>query len=75
LVSDIILSAYAWVTSRWALLKEEHGQDILEYAVIAGAIALIFAGILFAFDWDTPFEDFYDNISACIEFDSDNCGI
>ena len=51
-----------------ARLTEERGQDLLEYALLGGliAVALISFGVLF-----TPFlRDMATNIGACIDFDS-----
>ena len=76
MVSNIILSAYTWVVARMEAFKEERGQDIMEYAVLAGGIALVLGFVLFlgdGFFLDTGFQTFADEIEECIQFDA-GCG-
>lgn len=74
MVSNVILSAYTWVVARMEAFKEERGQDILEYAVLAGGIALVLAFVLVANDGLlTYFEDFTAYVGDCITFSPD-CG-
>lgn len=79
MVSNILLSAYAWATTRMAMLREERGQDIMEYAVIAGAIALVAAFVLFSplggfgGTIGDAVDDFGTTIAECVAFDA-NCG-
>lgn len=72
-----MLSAMALVTNTVgyaiAKIKEERGQDLVEYAVLVGAIALVAGGILFVFFDDGIWTDFGDKIAACIAFDGDEC--
>jgi len=76
LVSNIILSVYAWAAARIEMFKEERGQDILEYAVLAGGIALVLGFVLFAAGGNFLFDGmqtFADEIQACVTFSTD-CG-
>ena len=75
MVSNVILSAYTWVVARMEASKEERGQDILEYAVLAGGIALVLGFVLFGggFQLQDAFQGFFDQIQLCIQFDAD-CG-
>lgn len=73
MVSNVILSAYAWAQALIVSFKEERGQDIMEYAVIAGVIALTAAVVLFALDWNGVFNDFFTVVGDCIAF-ADTCG-
>ena len=73
MVSNIVLSVAAWASSlRSSIaerLKEESGQDIMEYAVLAGAIAIVAAGVLFAAGaGGLGFNDFRDKIKDCMSF-------
>lgn len=78
MVNDIMLSAMAWATSLRTIavqrLKEERGQDLLEYAVLAGAITVAAAAVLFAggAGW-LNFGTFTSKIQNCISF-SNTCG-
>ena len=75
MVSNIVLSAAAWASSLRSSfvqrLREESGQDLMEYAVLAGAIAIVAGGALFAAGFD--FTTFTDKVSGCLSFDSTTC--
>ena len=78
-MNSIILSGMAWASSiKDAIttrIREERGQDLVEYAVLVGgigivaAIALIGAG---AAGW-LDFTDFKVKIQDCVQFNAD-CG-
>ena len=74
MVNSIILSGMAWASSlKDAIashLKDEGGQDMIEYAVIVGAIAVAAAAIFFA---PIDFGAFRNKMTACINFES-SCG-
>jgi hypothetical protein len=64
------------MTARIESFKEERGQDILEYAVLAGGIALVLGFVLFAAGGNFLFEGFTtfaEEVEACITFSTD-CG-
>ena len=44
-MSDLALRIQVWVTTTLASLKEERGQDLTEYALWTGVIALTLTGI------------------------------
>jgi len=73
LVNNIILNGMAWAASLRSsivqTLKSEGGQDLLEYAVLAGAIAIVAAAALFATDW-LDFDNFKSQIQDCLNFNS-----
>ena len=77
MVNNIVLSAVAWASSLRSTiaerLKEETGQDLLEYAVLAGAIAIVAGGVLFtAGAAGLGFDDFRNKIADCMKF-KDGC--
>ena len=76
MVNNIVLSVMSWGSSlKDAIstrLREESGQDLLEYAVLVGAIAAVAAGVLYAIG-PTAFQPFADKVTACLTFDSTNC--
>jgi Flp pilus assembly pilin Flp len=86
-VSNIVLSTYTWalalrdsatnaVRSGVAAMEREDGQDIIEYAVLVGGIALVaMAALLILGPSGTDiFNTMGDKITACITFDTSNCG-
>jgi hypothetical protein len=76
LTSNIVLYTAAWLTTLRTTIadamKSEHGQGIVEYAILLGAVVLVAAGALYALDID--FAGFADEIDDCFEFGED-CGI
>jgi|CXWL01.1.fsa_nt_gi hypothetical protein len=78
MVSNIMLSVMALVTNTVgyaiAKFKEERGQDLLEYAVLAGGIAIAAGAVILLID-PQVFQDFADQIEGCVGFDPDECGL
>ncbi|MBI5288795.1 MAG: hypothetical protein HY873_07470 [Chloroflexi bacterium] len=76
MINTVMLTAMTWVTSTVgsfiARIKEERGQDILEYAVLAGAIA-IGAGVLLTFFGPDFWDTFGTVIEGCLTFNADEC--
>lgn len=80
-MNSIILSGMAWATSlkdavmHW--VREEAGQDIVEYAVIVGGIGILAAVALIATDGGAWLTDAFDSaktqIADCIQFNA-TCG-
>jgi Flp pilus assembly pilin Flp len=57
--------AYAWVVSH---LRDERGQDLIEYALLGGLLALaIMAAVLLL---TQPIADMATGIGRCIDFDT-----
>ncbi len=82
MINTVMLSAMTWVTSTVgslvARIKEERGQDIMEYAVLAGAIALVagfvlIGGTVAGIDIAGAVEDFGVEVTECIGI-QDGCG-
>lgn len=76
MINTVMLTAMTWVTSTVgsfiARIKEERGQDILEYAILAGAIALG-AGVLLLFFDATFWDTFGTKLESCLTFDGAGC--
>lgn len=54
--------------------SSDRGQDILEYAVMTGAIALVAgAGLYLAFGSGDVYDTFVEKFQACPSFDGDAC--
>ncbi|MDE3096659.1 MAG: hypothetical protein KGK07_11765 [Chloroflexota bacterium] len=77
MVNDIMLSAMAWATSLRTIavqrLKEERGQDLIEYAVLGGAIALVAMVALLASPFSGAVTNFVSTVGACVQFQTNNC--
>lgn len=77
MVNNIMLRAYMWATSARTnaieSLKQESGQDLIEYAVMVGAIAIIaFAALTLAplGGAGGAVDNFGQRIAACISFNT-----
>lgn len=55
-------------------LKDERGQDLLEYALLGGLIAMLIllAGAFFA-TGTNPVQAMMEQIGECIDFDDQGC--
>ena len=67
MINNIILKGIAFVSNTMASLREEHGQDLIEYAVLAGAIGIAAAVALFALS-PNVFTDMKNSIANCVTF-------
>ena len=78
MVNNIVLSGMAWVSSiKDAIafrMKDEDGQDLIEYAVLAGGIGIaLFVVFLTAPGLSDAFDTFKGKIAACVTFNSTDC--
>ena len=75
--NNIILSVMAWKSSTIGLfvtrVREERGQDLMEYAVLAGGIAILLIAALLAIDASGAYDLFAGRIESCITFDLEGC--
>ena len=62
MVNNIILKGIAFVANTIASFKEERGQDLIEYAVLAGGIGIALFAILTLLNLDA----FRSAIDNCI---------
>ena len=60
-----VLSAKAGISSR---LHDERGQDLMEYALITGGIAIVLIVALVAFTGQ--FGNLFTSLKHCIDFDN-----
>ena len=83
MVNNIVLSGMAWVSSiKDAIaerISEESGQDLIEYAVLAGAIGIVAAVALFGaaavggVSVGDAIANFRDTLATCIDISSGSC--
>jgi Flp pilus assembly pilin Flp len=75
-VTNMMLEAAAWVTaltdSITQRLKDERGQDLLEYAVLGGAVALVAAVAIVASPIRSDLQSFVTKVGNCISL-SNTC--
>ena len=78
MINTIALYAASWAMSLRdtiiEAIKPEDGQDIMEYAVLAGGIALAIGVLLFAAEFTGALDTFTGAINDCLSF-SPECGI
>ncbi len=76
MVTNMMLEAAAWVTaltdSITQRLKDERGQDLLEYAVLGGAVALVAAVAIVASPIRSDLQSFVTKVGNCISL-SNTC--
>ncbi len=70
----MILSVYAWVTSLGSSvhesMKDENGQDVIEYAVLVGAIGIALFAALVLVPLPAAFTTFGNKVANCVKFSS-----
>ena len=64
----MIIQVYTWLLAHRPHLSRESGQDLIEYAMLGGlvALAIIGAGIFFS----DAIDDMAQGIGNCIDFDA-----
>jgi Flp pilus assembly pilin Flp len=72
-VNNVILKGIAFVSNARASFKEERGQDLLEYAVLAGAIAVVAFGSFAFFNWTTYFDAFASKVCNSVDVTKIGC--
>ncbi|MHB8632198.1 MAG: Flp family type IVb pilin [Candidatus Limnocylindria bacterium] len=78
MVNNIMLSAMAWASSLRTVavqrLRDERGQDLMEYAVLGGGIALAL-GFLFLVQnpLSGPINSFFVRMGQCMSLNATSC--
>ena len=68
---SILNTAIAWIQSR---ISGERGQDLIEYALLSGVIAVAFTGLAVGL-YTGAVQDMADGISRCVDFNASTlCG-
>lgn len=68
MLNELSIRIYMAFTGAIASLKEERGQDLLEYALLGGLIAAGIVAVLVLFSGNIT--DMVNNIGDCIDFDN-----
>lgn len=68
-VNGLLISAMMGLKGLTRRLREERGQDLIEYALLGGMIALAIMGVA-TLVLTGAVEDMAAGIGACIDFDS-----
>lgn len=64
----MVTKIYAWVVTH--LHREERGQDLIEYAMLGGLIALTLAAASVLLALTGALDDMAAGIGACIDFNN-----
>lgn len=67
---DRVVVWYLSAKARVANWREERGQDIMEYALLGGFIAVAFVVAALATPLGAAMQDMTDAIAECVDFDS-----
>ena len=74
MVNNMVLAGMAWVASiKNAIaerLTDENGQDVIEYAVLVGAIGIALFAALLLVPLPAAFGTFGNKIANCVKFDA-----
>ncbi len=69
-VNDLLLKAMIGVRGLTQRLRDERGQDLMEYALLGGFIAVVFAVAAIALPISTFFNDMVSAIGECADMDA-----
>ena len=69
-MTNLSIKLYGFLTG---LLRREDGQDLIEYALIGGLVAVAMIGLYAAFSSDVG--SMIGNIGDCIDFESTPCDL
>lgn len=72
LLNEALPRGYVAVRGVGARLREERGQDLIEYAVLSGVVGAAIAGVA-ALALTGALGTFFDNVEACVSGDTANC--
>ena len=68
MLNELSLRIYGAITGAIASLKQEEGQDLLEYALLGGLIAAGIVAVLVLMSGNIT--EMVTNIGECIDFDN-----
>jgi len=67
-IDDALLTAWSWLV--WRLHRDERGQDLLEYALLGGLIAVAITAAAVVTAMTGGLEKMGNGIKDCIDFKS-----
>ena len=74
-MTNIAIRIHAFLAGLVADLREERGQDLLEYALIGGAMAAAILAAFFILDNTNAVDSMVTNIANCVDFEPSTCNI
>jgi Flp pilus assembly pilin Flp len=72
-MTNISLAIYAFITSTMNRMRDERGQDIVEYVVLAGFIGIALAVVMIATPLSAYMSNFVVSMGNCIQFQTADC--
>ncbi len=72
-VNDLLLKTMIGVRGLAHRLRDERGQDLMEYALLGGFIAVVFAVAAIALPLGTYFNTMVTTIGNCVEISNTTC--
>jgi len=70
-IGGSLIKVFAWIEAH---LRREHGQDLIEYALLSGMIAAALALVAFLV-LTGALESMFEGIGNCIDWDGDDCAV
>ncbi len=72
-VNDLLLKALIGVRGLAHRLRDERGQDLMEYALLGGFIAVVFAAAAILLPLSTYFSTMVTSIGNCVDMSNTTC--
>ena len=74
-MSELAIRIHVWMSTTLASLKEERGQDLIEYALFGGLLATLIIGRsgFLVVPANNPIQALFNGIEGCIDFTAGGC--
>lgn len=74
-MTNISIHIYSAITSALSSLKREEGQDLIEYALLGGLLAVVItaASVFFIVAANNPVMSLFNGMKGCLDFTTGGC--
>lgn len=74
-MTELSIRIHAAISSFIAQLRQERGQDMIEYALFGGGLAVLIIGAVTLLNvaGSNPIESIFNGIEGCIDFEAGGC--